>query len=489
MRCFHVAIIGGGVIGSAIAWELSKYNIDVIVFEQGGDVCSGTSKANSGVIHSGINSPSGSLKARFCVEGNKMMETLSNELDFSLRWVGKYVIAKNDDEIKKLDHIKQIGSENGVPGLKIHDKKMVNLKEPNVSCVAGLWVPTAGIISPYEFTISLAENATLNGVKFLLMKKVSGIKKQDDNFIIKANKENFMSQILVNAAGLQCREILSFLENPDFQIFPCRGQYLVLDKNYQGLVNSMIYPTPIKQKEVLGIHITPTIDGNVLIGPSAEFIDNIDDLGTTEETMNLLIKKAREIIPTIPNNQVINSYSGLRCKTASQEAEGWSDFIIGESKKINGLINLIGIESPGLTAAPAIAKEIRMVISDIINLKEKERILKKRKNKRFSVMSNKEKTKIISEDEHWGRIVCRCENITEAEVINALSNPLGARTISSVKYRCRTGMGRCQGSYCLQQIVRIMQNEFNMDMEDIKQSSPESHLFFGRIREKQNDKT
>jgi len=488
MKNFQVAIIGGGVIGSAIARELSKYKLDVAVFEMGSDVASGTSKANSGVVHSGINSPSSSLKARFCIEGNKMLQSLANELGFPLRWVGKYVIAKNEKEIDELERLKKVGMNNNVPGLEIKNRSEIKNKEPNVSCFEALWVPTAGITLPYQFVIALAENAAENNASFFLETKVTGLKKQKNHFLIKTNKGDFQAEVVVNAAGLNCREVVSMIEEPDFQVYPCRGEYLVLDKNYSSLINSMIYPVPVKGSGVLGVHITPTIEGNVLLGPSAEFIDNLYDKRTTKETMNNLFQEAKEIIPSLPDKAVINAYSGIRCKLSPPESRGWADYRIEESKNTPGFINLLGIESPGLTAAPAIAKEITKMISRFIELKKKSSFKSRGgKRRRFSVMSTEEQSNLIKGDEKWGRIVCRCEHVTEAEVIEALSNPLGSQILSSVKYRSRAGMGRCQGGFCTQHIVRIMEERFDLDVTDMKLKSPNSNLFYDRTRGDQSD--
>jgi glycerol-3-phosphate dehydrogenase len=483
MKNFHVGIIGGGVIGSAIAWELSKYNLNVAVFEKGIDVCSETSKANSGVIHSGINSEPGSLKARFCVEGNQMMQQLSEQLGFSLKWTGKYVIAKNEKEIKTLEKLKKAGEKNKVPKLEIHDGLKVKQKEPNVSCKAGLWVPTAGIILPYEFTILLAENAAINNVNFFLETKVTGLKKKNDEFEINTNKGTFTSNIIVNAAGLNCRNIVSMLEKPDFEIYPNRGEYLVLDKNNSNLINSMIYPVPAQDFGILGVHITPTIEGNILLGPSAEYIDDYNDKKTTKKMIKTLMNEAKEIIPAIPDGAVINAYSGIRCKLASPEKNEIKDYRVEESKQNPGFINLLAIESPGLTSAPAIGKHIVVMISKHLDLKTKNDFKTKKQTKRFNELSKQKQEALIKKDNRWGRIVCRCEHITEAEIINALSNPLNAHGLSSVKYRCRAGMGRCQGGFCTQHIVRIMEDEFKIDIKDMKLKSPDSHLFIRRNRE------
>ena len=490
MKNFDVAIVGGGVVGSAIARELSKYNVNVAVFEKGSDVASATSKANSGVIHSGINSSPGSLKARFCVEGNQLIQKLANDLDFPVKWVGKLVIAKNDEEIKELENLRTIGISNGVPRLEIIDAEKVKSKEPNVLCYAALWVPTAGIISPYQFTIALAENAVENGVRFFLETRVTDIKKSDNNFLIQTNKGEFQSELLVNAAGIFCREVVSMLEEPDFQVYPCRGEYLVLDKNYSSLINSMVYPIPVKELGVLGVHITPTIDGNILLGPSAEYIDDLEDTKTTRSMMYKLVEEAKKIVPNLPDKAVINSYSGIRCKLASKESGGWSDYRIEKSKKTPGLINLLGIESPGLTAAPAIAKEVVTMISQIIELKRKDKFKARRNKKiRFSELSVEKQSNLIKEDERWGHIVCRCEHVTEAEIVEALANPLGAQTLASVKYRCRAGMGRCQGGFCTQHIVSIMEKDFGIDISNIKLKSPKSNLFQGRTRKVDDDRS
>ncbi len=488
MKNFHVAIIGAGVIGSSIAWELSKYKLDVVVFEKGSDVASGTSKANSGVIHSGINSPVSSLKAWFCVEGNKMLQPLSDSLGFSLKWIGKYVIAKNEDELKELIRLKKVGQENGVSGLEIKDKDEVKAKEPNIPCYKALWVPSAGIILPYEFTIAFAENAAINNVNFSLETEVIDLQKKENNFVIKTNKGKFQSKILVNAAGLNCRDILSMLQEPDFNVYPCRGEYLVLDKAYSHIVKSMIYPTPPKKLGVLGVHITPTIEGNILLGPSAEFVDDSNNKITTKKMMNTLLREAKEILPGLPEKAIINAYSGIRCKLASPDEGGWADYRIEEGKKTPDLINLLGIESPGLTAAPAIAKEVVKMISKSIDLKTKTDFKSKKiKNNHFFEMSSKEKSDLIKKDQRWGRVVCRCEHITEAEIFNALKNPLKAQTLSAVKYRCRAGMGRCQGGFCTQHIVRIMEEDFNIDVKKMKLKSLKSNLFYGRTRENHND--
>jgi len=483
MNNYHVAIIGGGVTGCAIAWELSKYELDVAVFESGSDVASGTSKANSGVVHSGINSAPSSLKARFCVEGNGMFDALCEELGIPLDWVGKFVIAKNDNEIRELERLRDIGIRNGVPDLEIVDGEEVGRKERNISCRAGLWVPTAGITLPYKMTIALAENAALNGVVFFLETGVSGLRKVEEGFVIGTTRGEFRATTVINAAGVSCREIVAMVEEPNFQVYPCRGEYLVLDRKYASLIHSMIYPVPDRELGVLGVHITPTIEGNILLGPSAEFIDDPQDKGTTGDMMRTLFREAKEIMPALPERSVIAAYSGIRCKLAPPEEGGWADFRIEESSQVPGMINLLGIESPGLTAAPAIAREVTRLLSGTLPLEPwEDHEVRKLPGKRFADMSMAERAARINKDERWGRVVCRCEHVTEAEVLSALDNPLGARTLSSVKYRSRARTGRCQGGFCTQHIVRMMEGDMGMNIADIKLKSPGSKLFHGRTR-------
>ena len=483
MKNFHIAIIGGGVIGSAIAREFSKYNLNIIVFEKGSDVASSTSKANSGVLHSGINSSPKSLKARFCIQGNKLIRSIANDLHVPIKWTGKYIIAKNEDERKELIKLKKNGIENNLKGLKLIEAEEVKLNEPNIFCKYALWVPSAGITLPYLLTISLAENSVLNGVKFLLETKVNNIKNINNKFIIETNRGFFNSDFVINAAGLNCIDIVQMLEEPDFNVYPCRGEYLVLDKKYNSFVKKLIYPIPMEKYGFLGVHITPTIDGNILLGPTSEYIEDIYDTKTTKEKINLILKEVKQIIPMIKDNAVINAYSGIRCKISSPDNNEKSDFRIENSDINPGLINLLGIESPGLTAAPAIAKEVLRIVSKNIILKKKDKFISKNnKYINFSDLTNDRKSNMINKNTSYGRIICRCENVTEGEVINALSNPLGAKTLSSVKYRCRAGMGRCQGGFCTQHIIRIIEEEFNLDRTKIKLKSKESHLFTGKVR-------
>jgi glycerol-3-phosphate dehydrogenase len=483
MRDYQVIIIGGGIIGSAIAWELSKYQVVAAVLERGTDVAQGTTKANSGVIHSGINSPPGSLKAQFCIQGNHLFNQLAKDLNIPIKWTGKYIIAQNEEEYTKLQKLKETGKQNQIPNLTIHDNTTVALNEPHVTCTAGLWVPTAGINLPYTTTITMAEAALLNNLDFHLETHVKNIHKKNSKFTIQTNQHTYTCDILINAAGLNCHHIISMVETPNFTIYPCRGEYLVLDKTYSYLINSMIYPLPDPTLDVLGVHITPTIEGNILLGPSAEFITDPNATQTTAPTMKQLFTEAQKLIPNLPKKAIINAYAGIRCKLALPSQGGWKDYIIQESTHIPNMINLIGIESPGLTAAPAIAQQITTLIKQKIDLQPKQHIKKPPNQPRFIDQPQKIQEQLLKQDPRWGHIICRCEHITERDIINALNNPLGAHTLSSIKYRCRAGMGRCQGGFCTQHLIKIIQEHKNQPITNVRLHTPHSYLFTRRNRE------
>jgi glycerol-3-phosphate dehydrogenase len=485
MDRFDVAVIGAGVVGSAIARELARYKLRVAVYDQGTDVCTGVSKANSGVVHSGIYSKPRSLKARFCVEGNRLFDDLSRELNVPLERLGKFVVSPDEEGIGELEKLMKVGEANGVPGLQMVDACEVIKKERSIKCHTALWAPSAGITLPYKLNIALAENASENGVRFFLESKVTGLASSKDGFKIRTKDGRRSTvRVIINSAGIHGRDIIAMVERPDFKMYPCRGEYLLIDKDYRHLINTLVYPVPPKDRAVVGVHVTPTIGGPILIGPSSEEVTDLDDTSTTADVMKMLLDEAQALIPELPRKAVINGYSGVRCRTAPLKA-GLLDFRIEESRKNPGMINLIGIESPGLTGAAAIGKFVVELTGRIIDFKPNPDFDPVRKRRQhFSEMDNAQRAKMIAKDPAWGRIVCRCEHVAEAEVVEALENPLGARTLSAVKYRTRAGMGRCQGGFCTQHIVRILERRFGMDPKDIRLKDPGSNMFPGPSRRK-----
>jgi glycerol-3-phosphate dehydrogenase len=480
---YDVLIIGGGVIGCSIASELSRYELNVTMLEKESDVCGGASKANSGVIHSGIYSQPGSLKAKLCVKGNELFKAFCEELGVEFQRTGKLVVARNEKEIEELEKLKDTGDKNGVYGLEFVNKNELKQLEPNIEVKKALIVPSAGIVSPYELTIALAENAWENNVKINLNSKVLQISKKKNSFEVKTAHNTFYTKWVINCAGLYCDEIAGMVGIKKYKVYPCRGEYLILDKNFKHLINHLIYPPPQNGSGGLGIHLTPTFEGNILIGPSAEYIEDKEDTRTTKAGMDRLLSDAASILKNLPKDAYIQSYAGIRCKLVPKDSKMPEDFIIEEDEKIKGFINLMGIESPGLSAAPTIAKMVVDIIQKTEPLSLKKDFKVRRARKRFDKMSWKEKAKLIEKNPKHGHVICRCEKVTKQEIIDALDNPLEVRTLSGIKYRSRATMGRCQGGFCKSRIIKIMEELYNPNTEDITLRGKRSSLFMGNTKD------
>jgi glycerol-3-phosphate dehydrogenase len=481
-----VIIIGAGVVGNAIARELSRYQLNIAVLEKEVDVGMGTSSRNSGVLHSGIHYAPGTLRAKVNVLGNSMMENLCNDLNVKIDYLGKLTVAQDDVDVETLHRLKEQGQANNVPGLEILDRERMQEIQPGVGGIKALWSPTTGIICPYGLTIALADNATANGVRYHLGHEVTSIDKIDNSFRISTKHgEIFESAVLINSAGLYSDRIAGMAGIKDYRIYPCRGEYLILDKRLKGSLNVLVYPAPRKGGSGLGIHLTNTVDGNILIGPSNEYVDSADDYACTTETINQLKKEGHELLPGISAADFIRNFSGLRAKQVPPDVGGFKDFIVESRDDLRGFINLVGIESPGLTSSPAIALMVKDMVGEIVSLKAKDDFIAKRPGSalHFNELTPEEKADLVEENPDYGEIVCRCEQITKKEVMDAIENPLGARTMVGIKYRSRAMMGRCQGGFCLPRIVQILENEFDYRPEDYLLFSPESRLFTGRIRE------
>jgi glycerol-3-phosphate dehydrogenase len=476
-------VIGGGVIGSAIARELSRYDLDVVLLEKGSDICSGTSKANSGVVHSGIYSQPGSLKAISCVKGNDLFSDFADEVGVEFRRIGKMVVARNEEEIRAFEKMKKVGLENQVKGIKDVDEGELKELEPYIKAKSALWVPSAGIVSPYKLTIALAENAWENNTKIFLDSEVTGISVKENGFEVKAAKEKFHSRWLINCAGLYCDTIANMVGIDKEKVYPCRGEYLILDKSYSNLIKHLVYPPPENGSGGLGIHLTPTLEGNILIGPSARYIEDKDDKKTTKETMDKLLLDASSFLNKLPTDAYIQSYAGIRCKLIPQGCETSGDFIIEEDPKVDRFINLMGIESPGLSAAPAIARMVIDIIRQREDLKEKEDFIKRTYRPRFNKLDMNGKEKLIESDPRHGHLICRCENVTEKEIMDALDNPFGVKTLAGIKYRSRATMGRCQGGFCRARIVRILEDKHDLGVAEITFRGEGSQLFVGRTKD------
>ncbi len=478
----EVLVIGAGVVGCAISRELAKYKIETVLLEKENDVCSGVSKGNSGVLHTGLYYPKGSLKAKLCVEGRLMFPELAKQLDVPFNLCGKHVIAKTEEELKDLEDLKAVGEGNGAKGLTIISGKEIKKSEPNIDALYALHSPVAGIFPPYLFTIALAENALNNGVKIHVNTEVTAIKQDSNGYKVTTNQGIFHTDIVVNSAGLYADKISTMIGLDNYKQYPCRGEYLILDKNCNNLINSMIYPVPPKVAGVLGVHLTPTLDGNVLIGPSSEFIQEREDTRTTKEKIQQLIEGAKELLPSIPLKEIIYGFSSVRNKITPPEEKTSRDFIIQEDAE--NFINMIGMESPGLTCSPAIAKLVIQMIKRKVDLKEKSDFDPVRKRTiPLSEVSRSEQAALIKEDPDYGEIVCRCEHVSKREIVDALNNPFSSQTISAVKYRTRAGMGRCHGGFCLPRIVKILKEEYGLLPEEIKLKNLHSPMFIGKTKD------
>jgi glycerol-3-phosphate dehydrogenase len=476
-----VLVIGAGVIGCAIARELSKFKIKTVLLEKETDIGSGVSKGNSGVLHTGLYYPRGSLKAKLCVEGRLMFPELAKQLYVPCKLCGKYVIAQTEEELTALEGLKAVGEGNGVKELDIISGEELKKREPHVDARYALYSPVAGIVSPYLFTIALAENALNNGVEVNVNTQVSAIKQVNSGYEVTTNQGVFHADLVVNSAGLFADKISAMMGVDKYKLFPCRGEYLILDKNCGDLITSMVYPVPPKIAGVLGVHLTPTVDGNILIGPSEEFINEREDTRTSKEKIRQLIEGAKSLLPSIPLNQVIYGFSAVRSKITPPEEKGSRDFVIQED--IENFINLIGMESPGLTASPAIAKLVVQMIKEKMDLKEKTDFNPIRKRiTPFSEASIAEQASLIKANPAYGEIICRCEQVSKLEVLEALKNPISEKTISAVKYRTRAGMGRCNGGFCLPKIVEILKEEYGLSPEEIKLKNLDSPLFIGETK-------
>ena len=485
MNHYDVIIVGAGVVGNAIARELSRYKTNVAVLEKELDVGMGTSSRNSGVLHSGIHYEPGSLRARLNVQGNALMSDLCGALKVKIKYIGKLTVAQDETDIETLNTLKEQGEANGVPGLEILDPVQMQEIQPGVEGIKALYSPSTGIICPYGLTIALAENAMANGVEFHLGHEVSAITKNGQGFQVNTSVgKTFKSPVLINSAGLYSDRVCNLLGIKEYKIYPCRGEYLILDKRLEGTLSTLVYPAPRKGGAGLGIHLTNTVDGNILIGPSNEYVDDPDDYACTSEIIEKLKEEGHELLPELSTSDFIRSFSGLRAKQTPPDVKGFKDFVVESRDDIPGFINLVGIESPGLTCAPAIALMVKDMVAELLNLEIKASFRAERPGRAgfFYELSQEEKADLVAEDPDYGEIICRCEQITKKEVMDAILNPLGNKTINGIKYRSRAMMGRCQGGFCLPRIVQILEKEFGYRPEDYLLESTGSPLFSGQVR-------
>lgn len=465
---FDVAVVGGGAVGSAIAYMLSRYDFSVAVLEKELDVAMGASGRNSAVVHAGFNNRTGSLMAKLCVEGCRGFEQAAETLGVPYRKTGKLVVGYSDEDRAVLDRLIETGAQNGCEGLRLIGANEIAALEPNVPAKWAMFSPNTAIINPFLYNIHLAEAAAQNGVTYLLEHEVAAVKKQDGSFLVTAGGETISCRLLINSAGLFADRISAMAGDARYTIYPCRGEYYLFDKIPSDLLHMPVYPAPRPGLGGLGVHLTPTTDGNLLIGPSAEYVGEREACATTAGILAELGREAKALLSRLDIRLVIGAYAGMRAKLVPKGAENYGDFVIEESPLVENLIQLVGIESPGLTASLPIARMVEnMVVSRLHPSVKPDWNARYTGIERFSELSDAEKAERISADSDYGEIICRCETVTKAEIRQAIENPLGTRSIASVKNRVRATMGRCNGGYCFTRIANILHFEYGVPYEQI----------------------
>ena len=467
-----IVIIGGGIIGCSIARELSKYKVSITVIEKMDDVASGISKANSGIVHAGYNEKKGTLKAKLTLEGNHLYDALSKELDFSFQREGALILAFDEEEHKKLFALKENGEALGMTGLQMLSKEEALALEPNLSSTitSALFVKDSGIINPYETTIALAENASINGVEFLFQSKVIGVEcLENEGFRITLHTgQTIDCHLLINAAGLFSEEIAQMLSLPTTPVTPVKGEYCLFNAIAGQKVKRTIFQVPSETTK--GVLITPTTEGQLIVGPNAVLSSDKEDTSTHKEDLISLLKTAEKSVPGISPDAMLTTFAGLRPRIAS------GDFIIDDSELYPGFISLFGIDSPGLTAAPAIALHVVELVATHLTLEKKEDFIATRKHLiSFMELTKEERNELIHSNPAYGRVVCKCENITEGEIIASIHRPVGARSVDAVKRRTRATLGGCQGTGCLLPISKIISRELGIELSEVMKNNKGSN--------------
>ena len=457
-----VIVIGAGVMGAAVSRELSKYKLNIMVLDKENDVSNGTSKANSAIVHAGYDAKEGTLMAKYNVLGAGMYESLCKEIGAPYKNVGSYVLAFSEEERKHIEKLYQRGLTNGVPQMEILEKDEILRREPNINknVVAALYAGSAGIVGPWEFTIKLLENAALNGTEVLVDAEVSNIEKLQDGYkVILKDGRTFETKAVINAAGVYADKINDMVSKNHFDIHPRIGEYYVLDKVQGKLTNSVLFQCPTIMGK--GILVTKTVHGNIMIGPTAEDVESKDYVGTTTHGLDDIRRQAEKTISGINYRDSIRNFTGIRAESST------GDFIIGEVSDAPNFFNIAGTKSPGLSSAPAIGVDVAKMVVEKLGAVKKEEFKQNRPQIHFIELSPEEKAEVIKKDPRYGRIICRCESITEGEIVDVIHRMVGARTVDGVKKRCRPGTGRCQGGFCGPRVQEILARELGKELNEI----------------------
>ena len=487
MKSYDVIVIGAGVVGSAVARELARYRLHSAVLEKEMDVACGNSSRNTGMLHAGFTYKPGSLKAECAVEGNQEFDQVAKELGVPFRRTGKLVVGFTDHDRENILKFKANGEKNGVKGMRMIDKAEMAQIDPHAGGEFAMYVPSSGILDPMQYTIALAENAARNGVSFFFGQEVKGIRRKEQpdgkaSYQITTGRDSFRARWVINCAGAHASEISEMLGYPDYPTKGFKGEYYVLDKKAGAFLSIPVYPAP-NDKGGFSTHATPTIDGNVLVGPDSYLTDGLEDYKVTKEHMDGLFADGRKMFSEMKRDYFIRNFSGIRWKRYDPETGEILDFKLEADDAHPCTVNLVGIESPGVTCALPLARRA------VAKLVEKEHPAVNEAfdpvrptAKRFNEMSHEEQLAAIAADPAYGEIVCRCETITRAEILRAIHNPLGVRTVTGIKNRTRATMGRCQGGYCQTRITEMIEQELGIAPADVRYQKAESWMFTGPVR-------
>ncbi len=465
---YDVAIIGSGIVGAACAYRLSRFNLKTVVIEKNNDVCCGTTKANSAIIHAGYDPKPNTLMARLNVEGSKMTQEICEKLDIPYKQIGSLVAAFSEEEAKTIEELYQRGVKNGVQGVKVIGKDELKKLEPNISdeAVCALYAPTAAIVNPWEYGLAMAETAVRNGTEIMLEAEVTGINKKENSWNIHTAKGDIEAAYVINAAGVNSDDIHNMVAEETFRILPSAGEYYLLDKSEGTRVSHIVFQCP--NKEGKGTLVAPTVHGNLIVGPNSVSGDK-EDISTKTASLDFIRETASKSVPSIAFRENIRNFTGIRANSTI------NDFIIEFAAE--HFLDLAGIKSPGLSAAPAIAKMAEeMLIENGLEAVEKENFIDKRTHIVFKHLSAPVKNQVIYQNPAYGRVICRCETITEGEIIAALNSPIPPVSLDGIKRRAGSGMGRCQGGFCGPKILEIMAKFKNTDYENILQDNTGSYI-------------
>ncbi|MGL5693100.1 MAG: NAD(P)/FAD-dependent oxidoreductase [Peptostreptococcaceae bacterium] len=482
---YDIAIIGAGVVGSAIARELSKYDLNVVVLEKGVEVCQGTTKANSAIVHGGFDAKEGSLKARLNVRGNELYPKMCEELNVEFKQTGSLVVALNEEEHKHIEMLYERGLKNKTKGLKILNKEEVLKLEPNINknVISALLCASAGIVCPFNLNIALMENAITNGVNLELQSEVIDIKNENNYFNIKVlNRDDIKAKYVINAAGVYSDKVNNMIGGNEYNIIARKGEYKILDKSEGNIVNHVIFQCPSAKGK--GVLVSQTVHGNLIVGPNANVVEDKEDKSTTRSGIQEVVNDSIRSIKDIDFRKTITTFAGLRATPDT------GDFCIFASNIAKNFINVGGIESPGLASSPAIAEYVIEILKNegleltLDNSYNPIRV----KEKPFFHMTNEERAELIKKDDKYKKIICRCESVTEGEIVDAINRPCGARTLDGVKRRVRPGMGRCQGGFCGPKVIEILSRELNVPIEEILKDYQDSYTVVGKVKEMRGEK-